>query len=395
MKRIRLIVPIIVLQLGPGSTLLRAQFSFKNRPVQIHGFAAQGFAKSDNNNYLTMDTSSGTFAFTDGGVNATMQVTNRFRIGAQVYVRDIGSLGEWRPTIDWAVADYKINDWLGIRGGKVKTVFGLYNDSQDLAFLHTWAILPQSLYPLDLRSSTIAHLGGDLYGDRPLPKGLGSVGYTVYSGRRFVDKYGGYRNVAEQAGAHMESITGLMAGADVRWNNPTLGLTLGASWLRMPFKGNGTIGALEVPATFRVNSRSAAFYVDYSNRGLHLTGERSRGSGATSITGLPGVPIIEQNSIGWYASAAYRISSKLEIGTYHSRFISDTSEDWNDPSNHIVDQTITARIDIDRHWSVKAEMHVIDGFGSVYSARGFYLKQNPGGFERKTNLFILRAGYTF
>ena len=98
-----------------------------------------------------------------------------------------------------AVADFKFNDWLGMRGGKVKTVFGLYTDSQDLAFLHTWAILPQSLYPLDLRSSTIAHLGGDVYGERPLPKNLGSIAYTAYAGSRFVDKYGGYRNAAAQA----------------------------------------------------------------------------------------------------------------------------------------------------------------------------------------------------
>jgi hypothetical protein len=395
LKYIHQIVRLLILQLGGWSTLLTAQFSFQGRPVQIHGFGSQGFAKSDNNNYLTMNTSSGTFAFTDGGVNATMQVTNRFRIGAQVYVRDIGTLGGWHPTVDWAVADYTVNDWLGLRGGKVKTVFGLYNDSQDMAFLHTWAILPQSLYPLDIRSSTIAHLGGDLYGEKPLKKGLGSIAYTAFAGRRFDDKYGGYRNVAEQAGARMDAITGWMSGGDVRWINPTLGLTLGASWLRMPFTGQGTIVAFQIPAEFSIDSRSTAFYVDYLRGGLHVTGEYSRSSGATLIKGVEGLPVIEETPFGWYGSVAYRISSKLEIGTYHSRFISDTSKDWNDPSNHVIDQTITARIDINRHWSVKVEGHIMDGYGSVYSARGFYLKQNPGGFDRKTNLFVLRAGYRF
>ena len=57
--------------------------------------------------------------------------------------------------------------------GIVKTVLGLYNDTQDMEFLHTWAILPQSMYPLDLRSSTIAHVGADFYGDISLRR-LGS-----------------------------------------------------------------------------------------------------------------------------------------------------------------------------------------------------------------------------
>ena len=41
---------------------------------------------------------------------------------------------------------------MGFREGRVKTSLGLYNDTQDQEFLHTWALLPQSLYPADLRS---------------------------------------------------------------------------------------------------------------------------------------------------------------------------------------------------------------------------------------------------
>ena len=51
---------------------------------QVHSFASQGFAYSNDNNYLTMDTSKGSFAMTDGGVNISTQVTDKFRVGAQV-----------------------------------------------------------------------------------------------------------------------------------------------------------------------------------------------------------------------------------------------------------------------------------------------------------------------
>jgi len=70
-----------------------------------------------------------------------------------------------------------------MRGGKVKTTLGLYNDTQDMEFLHTWALVPQAVYPLDQRGETIAHLGGDIYGEIPIRR-LGSLNYTVYGGKR-------------------------------------------------------------------------------------------------------------------------------------------------------------------------------------------------------------------
>src|SRR5207249_12303520 len=146
---------------------LHAQFTIEGRPVQIHGFASQGFTYSNDNNYLTMKTSEGSFALTDGGVNMSMPITDKLRIGAQMYIRNIGTLGKWHPVLDWAVADYKFKDGFGVRAGIVKTALGLYNDTQDMEFLHTWAVLPQSLYPLDLRAVTISHIGGDMYGDIP------------------------------------------------------------------------------------------------------------------------------------------------------------------------------------------------------------------------------------
>jgi hypothetical protein len=33
-----------------------------------------------------------------------------------------------------------------------------------MEFLHTFALLPQSIYPADLRDALIRHTGGDLYG---------------------------------------------------------------------------------------------------------------------------------------------------------------------------------------------------------------------------------------
>src|SRR5580693_9416892 len=145
--------------------LLHAQFDFNvdGRDIQFHSFLQQGFAYSNQNNYLTMNTSNGTFAMTDGGINVSTSLTDKFHVGAQVYFRNIGALGDYHPQLDWAYGAYRFKDWFGIRAGKVKTALGLYNDTQDMEFLQTFALLPQSVYPLDLRSNTIAHTGGDIF----------------------------------------------------------------------------------------------------------------------------------------------------------------------------------------------------------------------------------------
>ena len=84
--------------------LLQAQdFKLFDRDVQIHGFASQGFVHTGDNNWLTMNTSGfGSGEFTDFGANASTQITDKFRIGAQLYDRNLGGLGRWHPTLDWA-----------------------------------------------------------------------------------------------------------------------------------------------------------------------------------------------------------------------------------------------------------------------------------------------------
>src|SRR5262245_50054405 len=64
-----------------------AQFKIDDRALDIHGFVTQGFAYSNQNNYLTMPTSRGTFALTDAGLNMSLQVTDKLRIGGQAYTR--------------------------------------------------------------------------------------------------------------------------------------------------------------------------------------------------------------------------------------------------------------------------------------------------------------------
>src|SRR3954470_9233053 len=84
----RLAIPLL-LTLLPSA---HAQFTFDiaKHAVQTHAFGSQGFAYSNRNNYLTMKTSAGSFAFTDLGANVSTQVTDKLRVGVQFYARNVG-----------------------------------------------------------------------------------------------------------------------------------------------------------------------------------------------------------------------------------------------------------------------------------------------------------------
>ncbi|MGA2236287.1 MAG: hypothetical protein ABSG23_12485 [Terriglobales bacterium] len=221
-------------------TLQAEDFKLFDREVAIHGFASQGFVYTSTNNWLTMNTNQGSAAFTDFGFNVSSSVTDKLRVGAQLYDRNLGQLGQYHPSLDWAVVDYRFRSWFGIRGGKVKTTLGLYTDTQDLDFLHAFALLPQSVYPADLRDATIAHVGGDVYGSLPLKHRLGGLAYTAYAGHRSDSIYNGYEYLASSYKLYYSSYGGLQYGGDIRWNTPLKGLLIGASRMNEDLTGKAT-----------------------------------------------------------------------------------------------------------------------------------------------------------
>ena len=226
-----------VLGMAPGM-LYAQEFNIGKVPVQVHGFMSQGLAKSDENNYLTMKTRDGSAAMIDGGINASAKFGRKLLVGAQVYTRNFGNLGNGDVTIDWAQADYRFTSWFGVRAGKVKTVMGLYNDTQDMEFLQTFALLPQSVYPTDLRDGTIAHLGADVYGRVNFDKAGGAIVYTAYVGRRRDTYNGGYPYMLRGVGIDYTTYGGRQTGGDVRWQ--ARDFQFGVAHMVGDIKGTGT-----------------------------------------------------------------------------------------------------------------------------------------------------------
>jgi hypothetical protein len=336
---------------APG--LLHAQFDFKlvGRTVQMHSFAAQGFLYSNQNNYLTMKTSSGSFAMADGGANISAALTDHFRVGAQAYASNFGRPGNGQVQLDWAYGGYKFKRWFGVRAGKITTVLGLYNDTQD-----------------------------DVYGDISVGKG-GSIAYTAYGGTRPYDARCDKAYVLGDDGIPVTGdITGRIAGGDLRWNTRLPGLAVAASYSNIEYEGSALHARTKTPLDFNTKTDSInAFYADFSKGPLHVNTEYRRNWELVGFMGPLKFPDSSSDQQSWYAAGAYRINRRLDVGTYRSQYVYDARKPSDPANNRIYDQTVMARFDLTEFWSVKVEGHLIDGYGAPQASNGVYPSDNPRG----------------
>jgi hypothetical protein len=396
-----------------GGIAVQAQeFKLFDRTVQVHGFVSQGFVYTSGNNWLTMNTLNGSAAMTDFGLNMSSPITDKLRIGAQGYDRDLGQFDQYHPSLDWAVADYRFESWFGVRGGKVKTTLGLYNDTQDLDFLRPFALLPQSVYPTDLRDTVIAHLGGDIYGNVSLEHGLGDLSYTAYAGHRSDNLYSGYPFYLSSFGAHITSFGGLQYGADLRWNTPLKGLLLGASRMNEDITGRGSVTDVFDPGAGLVPYSEASkadwtnqFYGEYTVGRLRIDSEYRRYWRNQELLSVASESFADIR--GWYVSGAYRIRKRLQIGSYYSRYTITNvvsgalasfyppATDTGLPANHDYGKVITGRVELNRFWNVKIEGHFMNGYGSGPYPNGFYTQVNPQGFKPNTNALVVKTSLYF
>lgn len=120
--------------------------------IQVHGFVTQGLLYSSNNNYLSTNSNTGSMQWTDGAVSFGDAINDKVRVGIQLHMYQLGEFGGPQVEVDWVSGDFKPSEHLGFRVGKVKTPYGLFNDSQDVDAVFLWSLLPEPFYAPDNKS---------------------------------------------------------------------------------------------------------------------------------------------------------------------------------------------------------------------------------------------------
>ena len=163
---------IAILAVALAGALPAISQSLDDLNIQIHGYATQGFLYSTQNNFFTTSSSNGSPAWSEAVFNVSSQPDPKLRVAVQARYFMLGNYGN-EITLDWAMADYKFNDKLGVRFGKVKTPIGLWNELQDIDPSYIWSLLPQGVYPISSRNSLLSHYGGVAYGTYNLGQRFG------------------------------------------------------------------------------------------------------------------------------------------------------------------------------------------------------------------------------
>src|SRR3954467_4696971 len=153
--------------------------------VEMHGFVSQGAIKTTGNNYLIGTSKRGSVEFAEIGANFSGQLTDRLRVGLQLFSSKLGSTGNFNVKADWFTPDYRRRDWLGLRAGRVKLPFGLYNDTSDIDAARVPVLLPQSVYPIADREFLLAQTGLEIYGYVGLRR-AGAIDYHLYGGTIYI-----------------------------------------------------------------------------------------------------------------------------------------------------------------------------------------------------------------
>ena len=368
---------------------------------QVHGTFSQGFVYGSGNNYLSVDSKGGSAKWSEAAVNVRTALSDSLHVGMQVHSYFMGELGRGTAQVDWAFADYRVQNWLGVRGGKLKAPLGLFGEVEDTDTLYNWALLPQSVYEAEFRSFNVPVVGGEIYGG--VKPGSSRVTLQLFGGRRSLAGNDGSWLLAWQLyGIETGSDAGYTYGADLDWETPIKGLTVGlffdrtrtiapnAYWPENPYG---------IPLYLKIDStvRREVYSIRFQRGNLDLAAEGKHEPHWVANNGVPVLPDGSPRN-AWYVMGAYHFTNKLTAGSYFSRvwgtsFIETFRWPYYDPSKPEFfgnDTVANARYDVSRYLYLKLEGHYIDGH-----LGGFFPATNPDGLQKVTRLAIVRCGLTF
>jgi hypothetical protein len=302
---------------------------FVDGKLQVHGFASQAVLQSTDNDYFG-DSPSTSFDFTEIGLNASYQADPRLLFSGQLLVRRAGEMYDGTPSLDYGLVDFtpvsNLEMRLGVRLGRIKNPFGLYNETRDVPFTRPGIFLPQVIYYDKVRNLLLSYDGIMLYGERYSDQGNVSLNLGV--GQSVIDDNVEWAYLGDDFPGNLEA-DGVNWGIGSLWyTTPADELKLGLSAIltQMDFNAgaesflsSGTIDVFDWVASFQYNAEDWTISAEYSR-----TPTRWNDLG-------PYFPFEDQVMEGYYLQGAYRLRPNLELMTrYEEGFANRQDRDGRD-----------------------------------------------------------------
>ena len=322
----------------------------------VHGFGSQGFMLTTGNDYLVADSKRGSFQVSEAGLNLSKDLTSKLRFGIQFFAQNFGASGDYVPRVDWFGLDYRWRDLLGLRAGRLKIPFGLFNEVNDIDSARVPILLPQSVYPLQSRSFLFAQSGGEIYGFLR-SNWAGALEYRLYGGTSFIDP-----KLVVPVGSpiQLQFNVPYIYGGRLQWETPLRGLRFSGSFLKLRLDADA-FSATGKLADIENHSEAWLVSVEYEYRAFALTAEYGRGH-TKQDTVFPemGVEVLDETSEAGYVMANVAIAAWLQSAVYWALQYPNV-ENRDGLSNKQHDVALTLRFDINAHWVFKLEGHYMAG----------------------------------
>lgn len=372
--------------------------------VQLHGFMSQAFFNSSENNVYGQSEDGISPGLTEIGLNLNYQPLNTLRFAAQGLYRRAGDVDPGSLRLDYGLVDFTMVDYgktlLGLRAGRVKIPFGLYNETRDVSFTHPTILLPQGIYFDRSRSLLLSADGGQFYAEQRTDFGDFNFRFNVGMPANDLDEIKTIVLATPQARGQFDTKPAIATQLSYELNGGEYIFAVSYMDLEFdysPVPGEKTlVGVPLAKSTTRI--QPLLFSAQYNGENFTLTGEYNyRWNSFGGFAQFGGGKFVTES---WYVEASYRILPKLQATVRYDTI----SVDKNDRSGngaeglgfprHVAfaqDWVFGLRYDITPSWMVRADYTRVHGTAWLPQA------DNPDPFKtaQDWDLYALQFSFKF
>lgn len=367
--------------------------------LQLHGFLTQGAVFTTDNNFFGESEDGGSLDFREIGVNLSLRPHPDFQVSGQLLSHRVGESDEGRVRVDYALVDWTAISGErgrgGVRLGRVKNPFGLYNKTRDVAFTRPSIILPQSIYFERTRNLTMAADGMELYVERYGE--AGNVYVNLVAGwPQAGDKATEAALLGRERAGKFESDFSQLFQAIYEGEGGRYRLGITSGWVNVTYRpGMGDpLQAGHFDFAPRILSGQ------YNTENWSLTGEYALRRTQRSRFGVL-APDADFTVESYYLQGAYRIGSRWEALLRYDVLYGDR-DDRNGRkfaaatgqpafTRYAKDWTVGLRYDVTPAFMVRAEYHRVDGTAWLPGLDN----PDPLSLERRWDMLMLLGSFRF
>jgi hypothetical protein len=395
--------------LGAAMTITHSHAA--NSDLKWHGYVSQGLIYTSDNSFYG-DSEDVSWEFTDIALGANWRPFPRLQLSAQAIYRQAGATSRDDVYIDYALADFTLlqdMSWqLGVRGGRIKNPYGLFNDTRDVAISRPSILLPESIYRDPIRDVFHTSDSISVYGHAYLGEHL--VQWDLLHGKPLLTNSVKSEFISAPLSGELDNEEATIARVLVESFGGALRFAYTFTEIKIDFQPDPGVQQIQIaPAVFitvplfgfsgDTHVDANLWSLEYNTQNWQFTAEYQTLDYITKDVFGPGSKLTSP-SLGYYLSASYRFNDQWRGFIRHDVYYSDKNDKDGseyqrqtgtpDHTRYAYDTTIGARYEINKHWLVSMEYHYIKGTAWLPSSEND-LSQS----KERWDLFSAQISYKF